>query len=210
MGGYFLVNGNERMIRFLIVPRRNHAISLLRPSFCNRGNFYTQYACQMRCVRPDQSSQTNTIHYLSNGNVTFRFSWRKNEYMIPVVMLLKALVGASDQEIFSGLAQNVLEDTFRTDRIELLLRSFKNYCLPTAALCLHFLGNKFRVVLNCPEDWEDERVGRYLLDRVVLVHLTNSTSKYRILLFVCNQFDIPGSACSLDMATNLGHHSVFF
>lgn len=33
MGGYFVVNGNEKLIRFLIVPRRNHVTSLIRPSF---------------------------------------------------------------------------------------------------------------------------------------------------------------------------------
>lgn len=209
MGGYFLVNGNERLIRFLIVPRRNHAIALIRPSFCNRGNFYTPYACQMRCVRPDQSSQTVTLHYLSNGNVTFRFSWRKNEYLIPVVMLLKALIGASDQEIFAGLAQNALDDTFRTDRIELLLRSFKHYHLPTSALCLHFLGSKFRIVLNCPEDWSDERVGRFLLDRVVLVHLNNATSKYRLLLFMIQKlYALVGGECCADNPDSPQHQEI--
>lgn len=184
MGGYFIVNGNEKIIRFLIVPRRNHVTSLIRSSFANRGNFYTTYATQIRCVRPDQTSQTNTLHYLSNGTITFRFSWRKNEFMVPVVMLLKALIGASDQEIFTGLAQNAFDDTFRTDRIELLLRNFQYYSLPTASSCLDFLGSKFRVVLGCPDDWDSEQIGRYLLQRIVLVHLKDPISKYRLLLFV--------------------------
>ena len=104
--------------------------------------------------------------------------------MVPVVMLLKALIGASDQEIFTGLAQNAFDDTFRTDRIELLLRNFQYYSLPTASACLDFLGSKFRVVLGCPDDWDSEQIGRYLLQRIVLVHLKDPISKYRLLLFV--------------------------
>lgn len=182
MGGYFVVNGNEKIVRFLIVPRRNHVIALLRPSFSNRGAFYTQHACQIRSVRADQSSLTNTLHYLSNGNVTFRFSWRKNEYMIPVVMIMKALVDVSDKDIFCDLAQNDFGDTFRTDRIELLLRAFKTYALPTGRQCLEFLGDKFRVVLGCPEDWDNRRVGTHLLEKVVLVHLDRRRDKFNLLV----------------------------
>lgn len=192
-GGYFIVNGNEKIIRFLILPRRNHVISLVRPSFMNRGAFYTQYACQIRSVRLDQSSLTNTVHYLSNGNVTFRFSWRKNEYMIPIVMVLKALMDVSDKDIFCNLAQNNFRDTFRTDRIELLLRGFKTYALPTGKQCLEFLGDKFRIVLGCPEDWDNKRVGIFLLERVVLVHLDRRQDKFNLLMCVLDRFRDPSA-----------------
>lgn len=209
LGGYFLVNGNEKLIRFLIVPRRNHVIALLRPSFTNRGNFYTPYATQIRCVRLDQTSQTNTLHYLSNGTITFRFSWRKNEYMVPVVMLLKALIGASDQEIFTNLVQNAFEDTFRTDRIELLLRNFKHYSLPTASACLDFLGSKFNIVLGCPDDWGNEQIGRYLLQRVVLVHLKDAFSKYRLLLFMIRKlYALVAGDCCVDNPDSPQHQEI--
>jgi len=34
-GGYFIINGNERLIHYLILPRRNQVIALSRPSFTN-------------------------------------------------------------------------------------------------------------------------------------------------------------------------------
>ncbi|KIM62849.1 hypothetical protein SCLCIDRAFT_778280 [Scleroderma citrinum Foug A] len=37
-GGHFIVN-NERLIRYLILPCRNHVISLIRPSFATRGPY---------------------------------------------------------------------------------------------------------------------------------------------------------------------------
>ena len=181
-GGYFIINGNERLIRYLILPRRNHVISLIRPSFSNRGASYTQYAVQIRCVRPDQTSVTNTLHYLSNGSAMLRFSWRKQEYIIPIMLVLKALVGASDKEIFEGVMMQDYNNTFLTDRVELLLRSFKVFAMKTREQCLDYLGDKFRVVLNLPEDWVNATVGAWLIQKMILVHLDSARDKFRMLL----------------------------
>lgn len=181
-GGYFIVNGNERIIRYLILPRRNHVIALIRPSFANRGPSYTPYAVNIRCVRPDQTSVTNSLHYLSNGSAMFRFSWRKQEYMIPIMIIIKALVGASDKEIFEGVIMGEYGNTFLTDRVELLLRSFKSYDLMTGDQCMEYLGDKFRVVLGLPEDWDNGALGYWLLNKVILVHLDAPRDKYRLIL----------------------------
>ena len=181
-GGYFIVNGNERLIRYLILPRRNHVISLLRPSFSNRGPSYTQYAVQIRCVRPDQTSVTNTLHYLSNGSAMLRFTWRKQEYVIPIMLVLKALINASYKEIFEGIMMQDYQNTFLSDRVELLLRSFKRYTMHTGDQCLEYLGDKFRVVLNLPEDWSNAAQGAWLIRKMILVHLESPRDKFRMLL----------------------------
>lgn len=183
-GGYFIVNGNEKIVRYLILPRRHYPINLERPSFAKRGVSYSKYGCQIRCVRPDQSACTNTIHYLTNGGATLRFAWRKVEYMIPLVLILKALVDASDLEIFEGLVQGEYDNTFLTDRVELLLRGQKTWGLHTGTQCLDYLGDKFRVVMGCPEDWTNTQVGSYLLSKVVLVHLPRPREKFRMLIFM--------------------------
>lgn len=181
-GGYFVINGNERLIRYLILPRRNHVISLIRPSFANRGPSYTPYAVQIRCVRPDQTSVTNSLHYLSNGSAMLRFSLRKQEYVIPIMLVLKALVSASDKEIFEGVIMQDYENTFLTDRVELLLRSFKMYTMHTGEQCLEYLGDKFRVVLGMPEDWTNAALGAWLIRKMILVHLESPREKFRMLL----------------------------
>ncbi|GAA5861442.1 hypothetical protein JCM1840_005372 [Sporobolomyces johnsonii] len=209
MGGYFIINGNERLIRFLIVPRRNHVTSIIRPSFANRGAAYTQYGVSIRSVRLDQTSQTNTLHYLSNGGATLRFSWRKAEYMVPVVMVLKALTGATDKEIFLGILQKDFSNTFMTDRVELLLRGFKSYGLHTRQQCLEFLGDKFRVVLGCPEDWTNERVGQHLIDTIVLVHLKDPRDKLRMLFFMIRKlYALVGGECCADNPDSPQHQEI--
>lgn len=102
--------------------------------------------------------------------------------MIPLTLILKALVDANDKEVFEGLIQGETDNTFLTDRVELLLRGHKALGLPTGKECLEYLGQKFRVVLQLPEDWTDTRVGGYLLNKVVLVHLTSPRDKFRMIL----------------------------
>ncbi|TFY76650.1 hypothetical protein EWM64_g7363 [Hericium alpestre] len=198
-GGYFIINGNERLIRYLILSRRNHVIALTRPSFINRGPSYTPYAVQIRCVRPDQTAVTNTLHYLSNGSAMLRFSWRKQEYVVPIMLILKALIGASDREVFEGIMMQDYENTFLTDRVELLLRSFKVFRLYTGDQCLEYLGDKFRIVLGLPEDWTNLAVGAWLVRKVVLVHLENPREKFNTLLFMIRKlYALVSKTCCVD------------
>lgn len=41
LGGYFICNGIERLIRLLQMQRRHIMLCLDRPSFCKRGTMYT-------------------------------------------------------------------------------------------------------------------------------------------------------------------------
>jgi DNA-directed RNA polymerase I subunit RPA2 len=198
LGGYFVVNGNEKLIRMLIVQRRNHPMAIIRSSFEKRGKSYTQYGVQIRAVRPDQTSQTNVLHYLKDGNVTFRFSWRKNEYLVPAVMVLKALCETNDREIFDGLlSMEDRKNTFLTDRVELLLRTYKVYQLYSRTETLQYLGEKFRIVMRTAADMTDVEVGKEFLRKIVLVNLEDPKDKFRMLLFMIRKLYglVEGSCC---------------
>lgn len=210
LGGYFIVNGNEKIIRMLLMNRRNYPMAINRPSFQNRGQAYTPYGIIMRSVRPDETSQTNVLHYLSDGNVTFRFSWRKNEYLVPVMMIMKALVETNDREIFEGLvgpaSSKGTENTFLTDRVELLLRTYKSYGLYSKTKTRSYLGEKFRVVLGVPDTMSNYEVGTEFLRKIVLVHLGNmnvteeqDADKFKMLLFMIRKlYSLVAGDCTVD------------
>ncbi|AAS50799.2 ABR029Wp [Eremothecium gossypii ATCC 10895] len=212
LGGYFIVNGIEKLIRMLIVQRRNHPMAIIRPSFANRGTSYSHYGVQIRCVRPDQTSQTNVLHYLNDGQVTFRFSWRKNEYLVPVVLILKALTDASDREIFDGIVGADTSNSFLTDRLELLLRGFKKRFpqLLNRRQVLQYLGDKFRVVLQASPDMSDYLVGQELLRRIVLVHLGDeNTDKSNMLMFMIRKlYSLVAGECCPDNPDATQHQEV--
>ncbi|GME74390.1 unnamed protein product [[Candida] boidinii] len=209
LGGYFIVNGIEKLIRMLIVQRRNHPMAIIRPSFVNRGASYSHFGVQIRCVRPDQTSQTNVLHYLNDGNVTFRFSWRKNEFLVPVVMILKALIETNDREIFDGIVGADTGNSFLTDRLELLLRTYKNYNLYSQQETLAYLGDKFRIVFGATPDVSDVDVGREVIKRIVLVHLPNNQDKYSMLLFMIRKlYSLVAGECSPDNPDATQHQEI--
>lgn len=195
LGGFFIVNGNEKLIRMLIVGKRNYPMSIIRGSFVKRGQTYTKFGVQIRSVRPDQTSQTNVLHYLSDGNVTFRFSWRKQEYLVPVMMILKALVETNDREIFEGIVgaanSKGMKNTFVTDRVELLLRTYQAYGKHSQFDCRSHLGKCFRPVMGVSADVTDQQVGTEFLRKVVLPHLgcqnvteTEDYDKFKMIIFM--------------------------
>ncbi|KAI9732821.1 MAG: DNA-directed RNA polymerase I subunit RPA2 [Cirrosporium novae-zelandiae] len=214
LGGYFVVNGIEKIIRLLIVAKRNYPMAIMRPSFRNRGPLYSQYGIQIRSVRPDQTSQTNVLHYLNDGNVTFRFSWRKNEYLIPVMMILNALVETNDYNICQGLvgtSGSGLDNTFLTDRVELLLRTYKTYetdgeLKRGKSNARAYIGSKFRVVLGITDNISDEDCGTEFLRCIVLPHLGNvrvtesqDRDKFRMLLFMIRKlYALVAGDCAVD------------
>jgi DNA-directed RNA polymerase beta subunit len=110
MGGYFIVGGIERCIRLLQVPRRNYPCAIARGSFKNRGPSYTDLGVSIRCARScgDHTTVTNTLHYLTTGSATLRFVARKQEFLLPVALVLRALSswrgdeGASDADAAAG------------------------------------------------------------------------------------------------------------
>ena len=210
LGGYFIINGNEKLIRMLIVPRRNYPMAIDRNSWTNRGSTFSKHGVQIRSVRPDQTSQTNCLHYLTDGNVTFRFSWRKAEYLVPVVMILKALVETNDREICEGIIGtakgSASPSSFVADRVELLLRTYKAYNLKTRSQTLAFLGEKFAPVLQTPITMTHEKVGLEFLRRIVLPHLGNvkvteaqNNDKFQLLLFMVRKlYALAAGDCALD------------
>ena len=193
-GGFFIVNGIDRLIRLLIVPRRHYVTCVIRPSFSNRGADYTKFACQIRCVRPDATSKTLTLHYLASGGATLRFSLRKQEFFIPALLLMKALVPCTDREIYDRLVQGRTDNAWLTDRVELMLRtSLASSDMQHREHVLRYLGKNFRLMLRLEPSVTDEEVGRLMLNDVLFVHCVggseeqNNRQKFDLLLHMMHK-----------------------
>nr|AOE43171.1 RNA polymerase I second largest subunit [Rostrostelium ellipticum] len=183
VGGYFIVNGNEKVMRMLVANKANHPIALQRHGWTNRGPGYTKYGITIRCVRPDRSSMSNNLHYLSDGQITFRFYYRKQEYFIPVTLLLRALVDTTDKEIYNQIVQGDIENTFLTDRVELLLREQKINGMSRREEVLDYIGARYRLKTNHPDDYSNKEIAEYFIDQLFLVHLPDYRDKYNLLMY---------------------------
>lgn len=55
-GGYFVVKGYEKIIRMLIMTRRNYPICVRRPTWKARGALFSELGVVIRCVKRDQTA----------------------------------------------------------------------------------------------------------------------------------------------------------
>lgn len=209
LGGYFIVNGIERIVRLLIVTRRNHVMGLIRPSFQKRGPQYTKYGCQMRCVREDQTSKTLYLQYCQDGACMVRFSYRKSEYLMPLVLIMKALIDTDDKEITEAVVQGDWQDTFVTGRMEAMLRDFKRYALYTKKQCREYIGSKFYIVFGMPKDTHHEEVGTEFLRRLIMVHLADERDKFNALVLMTRKlFALADGRCCPDNPDSPMHQEI--
>lgn len=156
VGGYFIVNGIERLIRLLVVNRRNVPLVLHRTSLSKRGPLYSSYAIQFRSVREDETSQTIYLHYLTDGTLMLRVHIKKAEYLIPLMLVLRSLKpnGCTDREIMESIVQGDHKNTFLLSKVEGMLRQYKEstkekgQLLISRTSCLNYLGERFLTVLD--------------------------------------------------------------
>lgn len=155
-GGYFICNGLEKIIRMLIVQRRNYPLAMKRKAYTKRGGEYTDLGVSMRCCRPDQSSQTVVLHYLADGNCTLRVLLKKSEYFIPAVLLLKTFCDTTDREIYDRLTQLNPNNTFVTERVVQAIADARRFgiisrkqALVRKLIDLHYLSCSYSCSCSC-------------------------------------------------------------
>lgn len=55
-GGYFIIKGLERLVRMLIMTRRNYPIAIKRPSWKTRGEQFSDLGISLRSVQEDNTA----------------------------------------------------------------------------------------------------------------------------------------------------------
>lgn len=182
LGGYFIVNGVEKLIRLLIVQKQNYPLAISRPAFSNRGSLYTPLGIIIRCVRDDLYTQTVTLHYLSDGTCVVRFILRRGEIFVPAIILLKCFRDASDQEVYHKLVRGSYTSNQSYSRVEVLLRETSKYSVYTREQALNFLGVKCKPIVNPPSFLTSEQIGQLVINEHVFVHLDHDFHKFELLI----------------------------
>lgn len=190
-GGYFVVNGAEKLIRMNLVPRVNHPVSAQRENNASRGAHYTEMSVSVRCQRPDLSTQTIHLHLMKSAGVNVRFLCKMSEYFVPAGLLLRALLPAetSYREIFELIVGGESSNsTLRESALAIVVdmrdqvgRLKKEDAEPgiraavSRRAVIAFLGRSFRVLLNLDEGlYTDLEAGWVFLRRFIFIHLSVS------------------------------------
>ncbi|VVA93013.1 unnamed protein product [Arabis nemorensis] len=194
MGGYFILNGIERVFRCVIAPKRNHPTGMVRNSFCGRREGYSDKAVAIRCVRDDQSSVTVKLYYLRNGSARVGFWIGAREYLLPVGVVLKALTETNDEEIYESLnccynerygrGDGAIGTQLVRERAKIILDEVRDLGLFTREQCRKHLGEHFQPALYGLEKESYPTVAEAVLRDYIFVHLDNDDDKFNLLIFI--------------------------
>ena len=210
-GGYFICNGNERIVRLILMQRRNYVMAIRRNAFRKRGPGYSDCGVFIRCCRPDMSACTVRLFYLENGQVNLGFSANREEFFIPVGIVLKALWETSDRVLYESICSAAVDGTefFYSARAELILRKLEEQGLKTKGDCVDYLGKHFRTVVEAPGFVSNRAVGASLLRKFLFVHCNDDAEKAQILVFMIQKlFALVSGVCQEDNPDALAHHEV--
>ena len=210
-GGYFVCNGNERLVRLILMQRRNYVMAIRRGAFKKRGSNYTDYGVFMRCCRRDMSAVTVRLFYLESGEVNLAFAVNREEFLVPVGVILKAFWDASDRTLYESVCSAAVAGTefFYSARAELLLRKLQDHGLKTSRDCMEHLGKNFRTVVDAPKAWSNVKAGEELLRRHLFVHCADNNEKAQVLVFMIQKlFAFVCGTCQEDNPDALAHHEV--
>ncbi|KRX96185.1 DNA-directed RNA polymerase I subunit RPA2 [Trichinella pseudospiralis] len=165
MGGYFIVNGQEKVVRMLIAQRRNYPLALVRPKWKQRGQYYTQYGISLRCVRDNHTVCNHIIHYLSNRRMLLRLNIKHEQFYVPLLIILKATYDCPDQFLYTELMRGFNEDEFWKGCVVNMLMDLKSENLNSKADALSYLGRLFRTALPVISSTTNMEAGQILIDR---------------------------------------------
>uniref|UniRef100_A0A8C6WC10 DNA-directed RNA polymerase subunit beta n=1 Tax=Nannospalax galili TaxID=1026970 RepID=A0A8C6WC10_NANGA len=209
MGGYFIINGIEKVIRMLIMPRRNFPIAMVRPKWKSRGPGYTQFGVSVHCVREEHSAVNMNLHYLENGTVMLNFIYQKELFFLPLGFALKALVSFSDYQIFQELIKGKEDDSFFRNSVSQMLRIVVEEGCSTQKQVLNYLGECFRVKLSLPDWYPNEQAAEFLFNQCICIHLKSNTEKFYLLCLMTRKlFALARGECMEDNPDSLVNQEV--
>lgn len=184
-GGYFIIKGNEKIIRMLLMTRRNYPVAVKRSTWKDRGQNFTELGILVRSVRNDECSYNNVLHFLSNGSAKLMFSQAKFMSYLPVFLMMKCMVPFTDEMIYQRLIKGFEEDQYYLSCLQTMMKEVHEEGIHNQVDALNYLGSIFRSKFNELPEWASNyEITKFILDQRVFIHLEDYEDKFNLLVFM--------------------------
>lgn len=184
-GGYFVVKGHEKLIRMLLMTRKNYPVAVKRSTWKDRGQHFSDTGILVRSVMTDQTATNNVLHFITNGTSKLMFSYRKTLTFIPPLLVLKALTNRTDEYIYGRLIAGLEDDQYYISCVQQMQREVHEENIHTQQQCKDYLGGIFRSRFYEVPPWApNEEVTDFMLKECVLIHLKDHEDKFNLLVFM--------------------------
>ncbi|KAF8794435.1 DNA-directed RNA polymerase I subunit RPA2 like protein [Argiope bruennichi] len=215
-GGYFIVDGSERIIRTFVMPRRNYPLALVNQKWKLIGNGYSQYAVFTSCNKENHTISDIYLHYVNSNkdtnhpSIEVRVFYRGKPYFIPLILLIKSLVDESDHSIIREIAKFSEDPTLKLFLKHLFrdLHNIKSTDSNNESIYSHnqaknFIGKLFRPVFKGAPNASNSDVTDHFLKSSVFIHLDKNEEKFQLFCFcICKLFALARNQCISDDLDN--------
>ncbi|XP_047106984.1 DNA-directed RNA polymerase I subunit RPA2 isoform X1 [Schistocerca piceifrons] len=204
-GGYFVVKGHERLIRMLLMTRRNYPLTVARTGWKQRGVQFSDLGVMIRCVADDETATNNVLHYVTDGTAKLMFSARKNLYYAPVVLILKSLLDVTDEYIYQQLIKGYEDDLYYKGCIKKMLLSVHEEGYHTHSEVRDYIGSTFRVKMYEVPPWgTNADVCDHILKKYIAIHVSSFVDKFNILVLMTQKlFSAVADRCCIEGGDSL-------
>ncbi|XP_011500009.1 PREDICTED: DNA-directed RNA polymerase I subunit RPA2 [Ceratosolen solmsi marchali] len=199
-GGYFIIKGHERLIRMLLLTRRNYPIAIKRSGWKQRGDQFSDLGILLRSVKEDNTATNNSLHYVTDGSAKLMFTYRKVLYYVPLILMLKCLLNVSDKFIYNALTSGCDNDVYYQNCILNMMRTIHEKNLHTHEQCKIYIGKMFRIkFFELPANATDSEICDFLIKHCIAIHLDNAIQKFYLLCFMTKKlFALANNKCAIE------------
>ncbi|KAF4528628.1 hypothetical protein B566_EDAN009232 [Ephemera danica] len=181
-GGYFVVKGNERLIRMLVQTRANYPVAMQRGGWKNRGAQFSEIGVLVRCVATDLRVTNNVLHFVNDGTSKLMFSLEKVLYFVPLMLVLKSCLDVTDEYIFQQLTLGCEDDLYYHSCVITMLRQLHEDNIHSHAQAKDYFGKTFRIKIKGVLDTcTGAQLCDYLFRQSILIHLPDPADKFHFL-----------------------------
>jgi DNA-directed RNA polymerase I subunit RPA2 len=104
-----------------------------------------------------------------------------------MIIILKAIGNYSDREIYIRLMRGNYEDSDRSDKLEVLMKTARSLGLYNQTQFLEYLGKNFRLLLGISSVYTDKEAGEIFLSENICVHLNSPKDKFNTLCLMIDK-----------------------
>ena len=119
--------------------------------------------------------------------MNLRILYKKQEFLIPIIVIIKAIGEFTDMEIYKRLMKGRSGDSSRSDRVEVLIKVAKNIGLQRQSHFLEYLGKNFRLLLGISTIYNDREAGEIFLNENIMPHLSKPKEKLDTLCLMIDK-----------------------
>ncbi|XP_063243979.1 DNA-directed RNA polymerase I subunit RPA2 [Bacillus rossius redtenbacheri] len=198
-GGYFIVQGHERLIRMLLMTRRNYPITVCRPTWKARGKYFSDLGVMVRSVSADETSTNNVLHYVTDGSAKLMFSYKRILYYAPIMVILKSLMDVSDEYIFKQLTAGVEDNLYYKGCVIDMLHALHEEGFHTHEDVKIYIGKTFRVKFTDLPPWvTNTQICDHIIKHCLAIHLSDNADKFHLLVLMMKKLFalVAGECCA--------------